>query len=402
MKKQVKVVIGANFGDEGKGLTTEYLAVRNPNSIVVRFNGGAQAAHTVVLPNSQEHVFSHFGSATLDGIPTYLSRFFLVNPILYAKEKADLLEKSNGALPFLYVDNNAIVTTPYDMMVNQIAEIVRGDERHGSCGYGISETVVRSGHNKYKIQVSDLRDVDKLRRRLIEIRDVYTPNRLQELGCLHIPENYVGPLSNDGIIDAFIADCEDFMESVHMVDVDILDQFDSIIMEGAQGLLLDQNREEYSPHITHSNTGMDNVSEILQDVSFKYDLEVVYITRCYMTRHGAGPFPNETEHKPYSKIYDPTNVPNMWQGTLRFGILDLDFLYRNIMDDVAKNIFADTAYSLMITCLDQIDDKAKFIDHGEYMETEISEFIYRLKTKFGDSWQMYGSWGRTRETVRIH
>jgi len=402
VKKQIKVVIGANFGDEGKGLTTEYFAVRHPNTLVVRFNGGAQAAHTVVLPDSREHVFSHFGSGTLDGIPTYLSQFFLINPILYVEEREKLEQKMKDqrTLPVLYVHRNAFVSTPYDMMINQIAELNRGEDRHGSCGYGISETVVRSEHEKYRISVADLYDSRLLQEKLRSIKEEYVPRRLNELGCRYIPEDYTFGLTSHEVFDAFFHDCDIFKRTVCITDDSILHAFDSIVFEGAQGLLLDQNLIEYSPHITHSNTGIDNVVEIMQNMDFDYEMEVVYVTRSYMTRHGAGPFPTETTDKPYRKMWDLTNVPNPWQGSLRFGILDVDFLHKNVMKDVAKNTLPHVRNSLMVTCLDQIDDKAKYIVDGKFVETGIDEFLGRLRNKFGADWHIYQSWGRTRNTVK--
>lgn len=82
---KARVVIGSSFGDCGKGLVTDYLCSQGAG-IVVRFNGGANAGHTVVTPDGQRHVFSHFGSGTLLGVPTFLSSFFVCNPIQFAKE----------------------------------------------------------------------------------------------------------------------------------------------------------------------------------------------------------------------------------------------------------------------------------------------------------------------------
>ena len=65
-------VIGANYGDEGKGLITDYLCRQVENPLVIRFNGGAQAGHTVTTPEGIRHIFSHFGSGTLAGA-SYLS-----------------------------------------------------------------------------------------------------------------------------------------------------------------------------------------------------------------------------------------------------------------------------------------------------------------------------------------
>ena len=88
MAKQIKVVIGANFGDEGKGLMTDYFCKRLSESgsvLNIRFNGGAQAGHTVVVPTlgqQKRHVFSHFGAGSfVNGTDTYLSGNFILNPM---------------------------------------------------------------------------------------------------------------------------------------------------------------------------------------------------------------------------------------------------------------------------------------------------------------------------------
>ena len=78
--KQASVVIGANFGDEGKGLMTDFLS--EPEGVVVRFNGGAQAGHTVTEPGGTRHVFHHYGAGAFKGASTFLSRHFVSNPLL--------------------------------------------------------------------------------------------------------------------------------------------------------------------------------------------------------------------------------------------------------------------------------------------------------------------------------
>ena len=109
------------------------------NPLVIRFNGGAQAGHTVTSPEGIRHVFSHFGSGTLAGASTYLSKYFIVNPILFNREYDVLIKK--GIVPRVYVSPECIVTTPFDMMINQVIEKRRDGDRHGSCGYGIFETI---------------------------------------------------------------------------------------------------------------------------------------------------------------------------------------------------------------------------------------------------------------------
>ena len=81
--KNVRIVIGANFGDEGKGLMTDYFCSQAPPTegvLNVRFNGGAQAGHTVVAPDGRRHIFGHLGAGSfLPNVATYLTSDFIIN-----------------------------------------------------------------------------------------------------------------------------------------------------------------------------------------------------------------------------------------------------------------------------------------------------------------------------------
>lgn len=103
--KDIKIVIGANWGDEGKGLMTDYFS-QKPNTIVVCSNGGAQRGHTVVTLDSIRHVFRHFGSGTFNGASTYLSEDFICNPIIFRQEYEEL--KNLGYAPKTYINNKCI------------------------------------------------------------------------------------------------------------------------------------------------------------------------------------------------------------------------------------------------------------------------------------------------------
>lgn len=135
---RARVVIGANFGDEGKGAVTDHLCATEGAGVVIRFNGGAQAAHTVVTPDGRRHVFSHFGSGALADVPTFLSQFFICNPIAFLRERKSLV--ALRANVDIYAHPDCIVSTFADMWINQELEKSRGSYRHGSCGYGINET----------------------------------------------------------------------------------------------------------------------------------------------------------------------------------------------------------------------------------------------------------------------
>ena len=394
--KNIKVVIGANFGDEGKGLMTDYFASQCRNGIVVRFNGGSQAGHTVVTPDSLRHVFSHFGSGTFVGLPTYLSEFFIVNPMTFKKEHEGLVKKN--IIPIVFSDINCLITTPYDVMINQIVEADRGNKRHGSCGLGINETIKRS--LAIKLQFDDFFNFDTYLFKLLEIRDVYLPYRLKELGVNSIPIEYIDLLKNENILKNYFKDMKFFFDNVKLTTSSILNDYDDIVFEGAQGLLLDQN-SEYFPNVTPSNTGMKNVSKIIKDFKFENEnIEITYITRNYMTKHGAGIFTTETKDKPYFNIIDLTNVPNAYQGDLRFGLLDVDLLRRTIKRDLNENA-KDIKYkaNLAITCLDQVDGDISYIVNSKNVKSDIKSFLNEVLSQL-EFENGYISSGLTRNTIK--
>ncbi|MDF2880135.1 MAG: adenylosuccinate synthase [Clostridiaceae bacterium] len=395
--KNIKVVIGSNFGDEGKGLMTDYLSAGIENAIVVRFNGGAQAGHTIETPDGKRHVFGHFGAGSFTGKPTYLSEYFVVNPMTFEKEINSL--NSLGVNPIVYVDKNCIVTTPFDMIINQAVEAFRGNLKHGSCGLGFNETITRSLEDeKFKITVNDLFNEQLLREKLAIIKEQYNMNRFYNLGVSSVPERYCSLLNNEGIIENYIYDINNMLDKIKVRDIGILQEFDNIIFEGAQGLMLDQGHE-YFPYVTRSNTGIKNVVELINRIGFeKEDIEIIYVTRAYLTRHGVGTFPTETRNKPYEKIIDLTNVPNPYQGTLRFGILDIDLLGKTIRNDLKYAKSLNFNAKLAITCLDQINNEAKYITNSKEKISSIKQFITDTFNSVGFN-EGYLSYGASRNTI---
>lgn len=337
-------VIGANFGDEGKGLLTDHLVAQDPaGTVVVRFNGGAQAGHTVVTPAGRRHVFHHFGAGTLAGARTFLSRHFIVNPFLWAKERPELPVLAGP----MDVDRRALLTTPFDMLVNREAERFRGGSRHGSCGLGINETVERC-QGPLATTVADLERPGRLRELLVEIAD-RARVRLEQLGVPPSPL-FQEVVQSAGLVESYLDVCEQFRRTERVVDGPAgLADFRHFVFEGAQGLLLDE-RHRFFPHVTRSRTGLPNVVQIAGEIGLT-ELDVVYITRAYMTRHGAGPFPTE---RPGLSFPDPTNAPNEWQGALRFGDLDVGLLAESVAKDRMEAGGLAVSACLAVTCLDQI------------------------------------------------
>jgi adenylosuccinate synthase len=237
--------------------------------------------------------------------------------------------------------------------------------------------------------------------KLLVIKNEYLQARLRELGVDSIPLRYVELLNNDNIIFNYIKDVKFMLNNSAMCDIRLLHKYNDIIFEGAQGLLLDQN-SKYFPNVTPSNTGMKNVEYIINILGYnKEDIEIIYVTRNYVTRHGAGNFETELEEKPYSNIIDLTNISNEYQGNLRFGLLDIDALNETIDNDLKYAKTLDYKKSLAITCLDQVDNGVKYIYKNEKINSGIDEFINNIKSTTG-IFTLYLSYGVTRDTIRTN
>lgn len=377
-------VIGSGWGDEGKGNVTDILCSKEPSKTInVRVNGGSQASHTVVTPDGQRHAFRHFGAGTFTGTPTYLSKEFLVNVFTYDMERCDIEEKL-GITPSVYVNPEARVTTIWDMNINQMIERMRGDKRHGSCGMGINETVHRSKYDQFRITVMDLFSEVKLCKKLEQIQKEYVPMRLKNkynLDIDELPSEYAVLFVSEKAIDITMCMAKRFTESVMVRDDGILKRFDTAVFEGAQGLLLDQGAEKFWPNVTTSNTGIKNMIEILNAIKHDGNLEILYLSRCYATRHGRGLFPTETARKPYEKIVDLTNMPNEFQEAMRFGILDIDLLTEAINKDL-KNLNINAKINVVLTCFDQVDNDVKYRYHGKDVTVSKKQFLEVVKNIF--------------------
>lgn len=362
MKRNSVAIIGGGYGDEGKGLMTDFMATRLYNPIIILPNGGCQRGHGVTTPTGKHHVFSHFSSGTFWGAPTFLSRFFVVNPKLFRLEHEQFVKKF-GITPEIYVDAECMTTTPIEMMINQILEMNRGAAKHGSCGVGFGETLERQKRMEFYLTISYLQgaffgqievDIDR-------IKEEYLPSRLN---TLRIPEEFMDALSSKQLVDDFLEDLEYFHDHTTIVDDQSILYDRDTIFEAGQGLEIDQDYGVF-PYVTRSNCGMRNITKLIEELVLDIDiLTVTYVTRAYKTRHGAGPLRHEIyDQFPYA---DKTNKVNEWQGPLRWGhfrfdeyrsITDKDFaLYANDGNDCYDVRRADA-----MTCLDQVN----IVRHGK-------------------------------------
>lgn len=402
MRNTAHAVIGANYGDEGKGLMTDYhVAPAGRDGIVARINGGAQAGHTVTTPDGVRHVFSHVGSGALAGAATFLSRHFVCHPILFARE-VDALRSAGVPAPKVFVDDRAPVSTLYDILVNQLAERHRGNGRHGSCGMGFGETIARNLDPDFALTVADLRHgAGYLLHRLAAIRDSHVPRRLAALGIPAPDDEAAQWLASDAALQRFVHAAMQFRRATQPARPAILADHARVVFEGAQGLLLDQERGAF-PHVTRSHTGIRNALDVAVEAGIAA-LDVTYVTRAYLTRHGAGPLAHELPDKPYPGIEDRTNVPNEFQGTLRFAHLDLDLLERTIRTDFADALACPgiaARLDLAVSCLDQVGDAVSYVENGTLHTASPGTLVDRLASRI-KAGVVYTARGPTRDTVTI-
>lgn len=353
----VKVVIGSNFGDEGKGLMTDYFCSEasklDESCIVALCNGGAQRGHTVVTPDGIRHVFHHFGSGTFARAATYFGEEYILNPMAFRKEYEEL--KALGYSPRVYSHWNCRWSTPYDMITNQILEDSRGKNRYGSCGMGIWETVLRY-RNTINPSFQQFYNMTKDEQvaLLKRIRDEYTSKRLLKASP-EVLQQWKDILESDNLIYNFIDDVQ-FLHSHVIFDYGrVLKQYDNVVFENGQGLLLDQRHVQYYDNTTPSNTGIANPHIIIEKYLPNADVEVCYVTRTYMTKHGAGDFECECDKSEINAhIDDKTNITNPYQGTIRYGRLDVDGLVERIKEDIGS---IDYNVSLAVTHINEFENK---------------------------------------------
>ena len=356
---QAVIVIGKNFGDEGKGLAVDFFAARSQRAgektVCVRHNGGAQAGHTVERPGKRM-VFSQLSSASFRGADTYWADSFL--PDLYKlSEEAARFAAAGEQLPHIYASPACRCTCIADVLVNMLLESSRGANRHGSCGMGINEAVQRS--EVCPLYLGDVTgwDAETLGSALIQIRDAYLPERIKALGLdLNRAGEYGELLKSDRVYRNAAEQMARNAAHIELRETAYLMQYDTLLFEGAQGLLLDMYYTAYAPHLTTSRTGLTEPVRLLRALPEQIPAEAVYVTRTYVTRHGAGPLPLECppESRSYGR-HDATNQPNPWQGTLRAAPHgDAASFAEAVRGDLSENQY-DGAVSLFLTHLNESD-----------------------------------------------
>lgn len=342
MFDKINIVIGANYGDEGKGLVTDKLCYENRSKKIVNvlFNGGFQRGHTVELFSGQRHVFHHLGSGSYVGADTYFDKDFLIEPFSFIMDKRDFKNVK------VMVHPECRVITPYDIALNIAREKRDGNNKAGSCGCGIWETMhryeVSQKYNLNYYQVQKL-SYDDLVQYLAGIKTEYAANRLKEYGQ---DFNIYMDIKPTEAADMF----NDFLEHLKIVDSYeyLSENYEMIIFEGGQGLLLDKDNEDEKPHVTSSNTGASIPIKRIQKFMDRTETEIHYVTRRYLTRHGAGKLEGECLRIDVNGSIDKTNSYNQYQGSLRYAPLNFEDLLKRVKEDLNKSVSADMKLNTVI------------------------------------------------------
>jgi adenylosuccinate synthase len=304
----VQVVLGLGFGDEGKGTIVDWLARRAPSPpLVIRWNGGPQAAHHVVTDDGRAHCFAQLGSASfVDGALTHLGAEMAVD--LYALHR-EAAEFGGDVLARTTIDPRCVLVTPWHAILGRVREALRGAHRHGSTGRGVAEAklgvhlVAGDLGPGFVDRLAELRaGLRATAEALIDARTARTTPPDASNEPRGEPFAHTEAASANAIADAraLLArgddrDLRDAFLDAAQRPIEITatpPRADHVLLESAQGALLDRDHG-FFPHVTPSRITRAAAELAAQDLGLAGPLEVWGVLRAYHTRHGEGPFPSE-------------------------------------------------------------------------------------------------------------
>lgn len=278
------VVVGSQWGDEGKGRVVDLIS--NDVDIIVRYQGGNNAGHTIVF-DGKKIVLHHIPSGILrkDKV-SIIANGVVVDPKILIEEMEGLRSSGFHIGPDnLKLSNRAHVIMPYHRQIDQEREKLKGNTKIGTTGRGIGP-VYEDKYARRGIKLSDLVEPDRFLKRLKEVineRNLYISKVLESepLDTKKIYEEYI---EYGRYLKPYITDTSRLLNQY-------INEDKSILFEGAQGTLLDIDFGTY-PFVTSSNTGSGGVT-VGSGVSPKIIDHIIGVVKAYTTRVGEGPFPSE-------------------------------------------------------------------------------------------------------------
>ncbi len=310
------VILGAQWGDEGKGKIVDLFAEKY--DVIVRYQGGANAGHTVIV-GKEKYVMHllpsgvlHKGKMNIIGHGVVLDMEELVKEIDGLKKRGISITPKN-----LLISENTAIVLPYHKMIDKAKEAKKaGDKKIGTTGRGIgpayTDKYVRTG-----VRLRDVFNAEVLKAKIEE--------NLEEKNFLL--KNFYGDkeISAAEVIaqtEKFAKELKPYMANTVRVINDLLNKGKKVLFEGAQGALLDIDFGTY-PYVTSSNPTIGGVMTGA-GVSHRHIKKVWGITKAYQTRVGNGPFPTEMEEKTGAKTREAGGEYGATTGRpRRCGWLDL-------------------------------------------------------------------------------
>lgn len=360
---RVRLVVGLGFGDEGKGSMVDFFA-RQAHSgspeppLVVRTNGGPQAAHRVVLDDGSSHIFSQLGSGSfVPGTETLLTHFMAIDLISLQLEIDALAQNGvRDILPRLWIEDDCVLVTPWHKAFNRLHERLRGDQRHGSCGVGVGQALLDAEDPTLpSLRLWEVCEPSLLTKKLRAIEAFKREQAASLVGPA--PDSalnpWLEPLFRQGMVEAvaqrYRAMIEKGLQRCDATRRSHLLRSRTTVFEGAQGVLLDRHHG-FFPHITPSRTTLHNALTLLEEAGVDArdgdQVQRVGIVRAYQTRHGAGPFPTELPSMT-QQLPDVANSSHPWQGNFRVGGWD------SVLTRYALEVVGGVDV-IALTCLDRL------------------------------------------------
>lgn len=302
---------------------------------MVRYTGASQCAHNVVTPYGLHHTFAQFGSGSfVPGTRTLLSRHVLIDPLTLVNEWEVLKQKiGNPAIEdLMFIDERAPVITPYHVMLN-IMRLIKSGAKN-SCGMGVGALREDIENNEVVLRMGDWRTPATIMEKLYRIKQLKVLQATVEFGVNSVERRRLSslPISRVNRMYAYAYEGLEYKFNITTPrqTSELLKDNESLIFEGAQGMLLDEKYglgdEKYR---TWSDITFTNAYDVLEEaelLQFENDITRVGVLRTYFTRHGDGPFPTENK----SLKWPDHNTGDGYQGKFRQGDFDLTLARRSI------------------------------------------------------------------------
>jgi len=282
---KIDVVLGLQYGDEGKGKIVDLLSENY--DVIARFNGGNNAGHTIYIDGIKKVLHLIPSGILRPNVKCIVGNGCVIDPIALMEEIEDLEKSGIEVRSRLYISNKAHIITPTHRMLDEQIELMKGKNKIGSTKKGIGPTYTDKA-SRIGIRVEDIlyRTIsnEKYQKILRTHANIITPKLKETL--TDFESDYIKSL--DYLSELNIVDCEYFIDG-------LLKDGLRILAEGGQGTLLDVDFGTY-PFVTSSNTISDNVCSGLGVAPTKIG-KIYGITKAYMTRIGNGHFTTELNDK---------------------------------------------------------------------------------------------------------